>query len=158
LEAIGILYTANTFSLKGTRGVTAFKSITPLLQWQMIRHMHISTLFLAPKDYMPAHKHFPPENFSQWPDTCRTLNKMQGLRSLRIEIIVWDFYRKGSAFVDNMSLGHVLEPLNQITVPFFEVEMNLPIPDVVLERLGQLAFIFVERERPVNRILLDLSY
>jgi hypothetical protein len=158
LEAVGILYTANTFSLKGTRGVTAFQSVTPPPQWQMIRHMHISTLFLAPKEYMPAHKHFPPENFNQWPNTCRTLNEMQGLRSLRIEIIIWDFYRKGSAFVDSTSLEHVLEPLNQIVVPFFEVEMNLAIPDVVLAKLGQLAFVFVEQERPVNHVLLNLSY
>jgi hypothetical protein len=119
--------------------------------------MHISTLFTTPRRIMPAHKHFPPEDFSQWPNTCRTLNEMQGLRTLRIELIVWDFLRKGSAFVDDLSLKDILEPLNEIVVPHFEVEMNLSIPDAVLARLGQLAFVFVERERPVNRSLLNLS-
>jgi hypothetical protein len=48
--------------------------------------------------------------------------------------------------------------LNQIIVPVFEVEMNMSIPDVVLARLGQLTFTFVEKHREVNRIILDISY
>jgi hypothetical protein len=152
------LYTANVFSVKGTIGLTTFQSITPLPQWQKIRRLHLSTMFLTPEEAMPAHKHFPPESFSQWTNACETLVEMRGLRSLQIEMTVRDLMRKGPAFVDDESLELILKPLNQIIVPVFEVEMNMSIPDVVLARLGQLTFTFVEKHREVNRIILDISY
>jgi hypothetical protein len=159
IEAIEVLYKANIFSLKGTRGITAFKSVTPLPQWQVIRHIHVSTMFLTPGRHMPAHKHFPPDNFTQWPITCQTLNEMQGLRSLRIEMIVRDIeYRNGSGSVDDDSLVYILEPLNRISVPIFEVGMNMPIPDGVLAKLGKLTFIPIVRQRSFNNRLTRLTF
>jgi hypothetical protein len=153
LEAIDIMYTANVFSLKGTCGLTAFESVVPMPQWQMIRHLHISTIFLTPKAVMPARKHFPPEDFSQWPLACRTLRDMRGLRLLQIEIIVRDFERRGSAFVDNESLELILEPLSHISVPLFEVEMNMPMPETLLAKLGHFPFKLAVKQRPYNRLV-----
>jgi hypothetical protein len=159
LESIEIIYTANTFSLKGTRGITAFKSVIPPPQWQMIRRVHISTMFLTPKRIMPAHGYFPPENFSQWPMVCQTLKDMQALRSLCIEMIVWDIeYCDGSGSVDDESLAFILEPLNRVVVPVFEVELNIPIPDVVLTKLGQITFNLVVKQRPFNHGLTPISF
>jgi hypothetical protein len=153
METIDTLYTANIFSVKGTIGLTTFESVAPPSQWQMIRHLHISTLFLTPKEVMPAHQHFPPDNFTQWPASCHTLKNMRGLRSLQIEIIVWDFHRKGSAFVDEESLELIFEPLNCISVPYFEVEMNMQMPDSLLAKLGQITFNLVVRQRPFDHVV-----
>lgn len=76
---------------------------------------------------------------------------MRGLHSLRIEMIVWDHaHVQDTAVVDTESLSFILEPLNKISVPFFEVEMNWPIPNVMLTKLGQLAFTLVVRQRPFD--------
>jgi hypothetical protein len=159
LEAIGTLYTANVFSLKGTRGINAFKSVVPIPQWQMIHHIHVSTMFLTPQRHMPAHGHFPPDNFRDWPIACQILKEMQSLRSLHVQLIMWDIEKcDGSGSIDDDSLTSILTPLNQITVPAFKVEMNISISNGVLASLGHLTFVPVVKERPFNHMLTPISY
>ncbi|KAF1962962.1 hypothetical protein CC80DRAFT_461435 [Byssothecium circinans] len=158
LEAIDILYTANTFSLKGGRGISAFNSVTPQPQWHQIRYLHVSTIFLTPQRYWPEHKRwFPPDNYCQWPTSCATLQNLRGLRSLHVEIIVWDtFEREDATAVEEDALISILEPLNHVSAPVFDIEMNMAMPETVLERLGKLTFTLVVKSRPYDRVLFPL--
>ncbi|KAF2463883.1 uncharacterized protein BDR25DRAFT_272402 [Lindgomyces ingoldianus] len=157
LEAIHILYTANTFSLKGARGILAFNSVTPQPQWHQIRYLNVSTIFLTPQRYWPEHERFPPDNYCQWSTSCETLQNLRGLRSLHVEIIVWDTHeREDSTAVEDDALVSILEPLNHVSAPLFEIEVNIAIPETVLERLGKRTFTLVVKSRPYDRILFPL--
>ena len=153
IEAIDILYSANHFSLKGSRGVAAFQSVTPRLQWEQIRHVHISTVFLTPREYYPAHKHFPPDNYHEWPQACAIVGTLSGLRSLRFEITVADVLRES---IELDTVKAILEPLARLSCPVFEVAMNVAVPDGLVEGFGRLPFTLTVDERQVDRLLHDL--
>ncbi|ORY11550.1 hypothetical protein BCR34DRAFT_325393 [Clohesyomyces aquaticus] len=150
-EAISILYTANLFSLKGSRGIVEMRSITPDFQWHMIRHLHISTIFLTPESYWPEFEWFPPDNYKTWREGCSALEELRGIHRLRLEIGVFDTYdRKNPTAVEENALVSILEPLSQVMAPLFEVEMNLAIPQAVRETLGKMTFTLVVKHRPYN--------
>ncbi|KAH4227128.1 hypothetical protein HBI06_105060 [Parastagonospora nodorum] len=157
LEAIDLLYTANKFSVKGSRGISAFNAVTPKPQWHQIRYLNISTMFLTPQRYWPNHDAFPPDNYREWSTSCALLQSLHGLRSLQVEIIVWDtFERNDPAAIEDDALTFILEPLNNISAPLFEVEMNMALPKSVLERLGKLSYTLVVRHRPYDDVLYAL--
>ena len=133
------------------------RSVVPTIQWHVIHNLHVSTMFLAPKRYWPAHEMFPPDNYKQWSEGCQAQEDLRGLHSLRLEIIVWDTHdQKDAAAVEDDSLVSILEPLNRVTAPLFEVEMNLAIPKTVQKRLGTLAFMVVVKQRPYNTIVFPI--
>ncbi|KAH3964650.1 hypothetical protein HBH70_126260 [Parastagonospora nodorum] len=157
LEAIHVMYTANKFSVKGGRGISAFHSVTPQPQWHQIRHLNISTIFLTPQRYYPDEEWFPPDNYRQWPTSCALVQSLHGLRSLQVEIIVYYTHdHQNTAAVEEDAILRILEPLNHVSAPLFEVEMNVAVPETVLEKLGTLAFTLVVRNRPFNDSLFYL--
>jgi len=145
------MYTANKFSVKGARGIEAFHSVTPQPQWHQIRYVNISTIFLTPQRYYPEKEWFPPDNYRQWPTSCALMQSLHGIRSLQVEIIVYHTHdHNDTAAVEEDALFCILEPLNHVSAPLFEVEMNMGVPKTVLERLGTLAFTLVVKNRPFN--------
>ncbi|KAF2803252.1 uncharacterized protein BDZ99DRAFT_399750, partial [Mytilinidion resinicola] len=146
-EGIDILYTANHFSLEGARGMLEMRSVVPTPQWHMIRHVHVSTLFLTPRPSW-LRSGFPPENYNKWSDGCKALQELRGLRSIRFEFIGRE---DGPAEADVESLVSVLEPLKDIKAPSFEVEMNFPIPDPVQAILGDTNFTLRFQQRPCRK-------
>lgn len=97
---------------------------------------------------------FPPDNYREWTASCAILKEMHGLRSLHVDIIVWDTHkREDPTIADDDALISFLQPLNRISAPFFEVEMNMTLPEVVLESLGKLKFTLVVKRRPYERRL-----
>jgi hypothetical protein len=62
-------------------------------------------------------------------------------------------HRQDATTVDGDSLVAVLEPLNRVTAPRFELEINLAVNKRVRERLGDMAFIIVVKSRPYNTVL-----
>jgi hypothetical protein len=115
-------------------------------------------MFLTLKRHMPAHGQFPLDNFREWPIACRNLKDVEALRSLHIQISVWDTEKcDGSGSIDDDSLTSILAPLNRITILAFEFEMNIPISDGVLPNLGHLTFVPVVKQRPFNHMLTPIS-
>ncbi|KAF1954804.1 hypothetical protein CC80DRAFT_549985 [Byssothecium circinans] len=153
LEAIDILYSSNHFSLKGSRGIAAFKSVAPRFQWEKIRHVHISTIFLTPQISYPAYKHFPPDDYTQWPQACAILGNLYGLRSLQFEITIKDTSELLRAPVEWDTVKTILEPLVHISCPIFEVAMNIVVPDSVLAGFGRLPFTLTVHERQIDHLL-----
>ncbi|KAF2492917.1 hypothetical protein BU16DRAFT_564219 [Lophium mytilinum] len=152
-DAIGILYTANYFSLKGARGMLEMRSIVPAPQWHAIRYLHVSTLFLTPRSYW-LHQDFPPENYINWADGCKALQKLQNIRSIRFEILVKAYEERedGPASADVEALVSILEPLKDIKAPSFEVETNFVIPDSVQAILGDTNFSLKVQHRPYRKL------
>jgi hypothetical protein len=120
--------------------------------------LEVSTIFLSPKDGWPNPQIFPPDNYTLWSDGCKSLQDLSGLHSLRFNIIVWDFLhsnRKDHTLVNHDSLLSILEPLQGIKAPLYEVEMNLPIPEAVQTVLGETSFTLVVKERPyIERLFI----
>ncbi|KAF2635432.1 hypothetical protein P280DRAFT_473832 [Massarina eburnea CBS 473.64] len=150
-EALDILYSANHFSVKGAQGLLEMRSVVPDLQWDAIRYMNISTIFLMPlSDWPPEYPSLPPESRAKWPVACQAIQKMRGLRQLYVEINVHDAYDRTMSAKDTELFVSVLRPLNSITVPSFEVELNRVLPDTVLQQLGKTTFTTIVKQRPFN--------
>lgn len=156
MEGFDVLYSTNWFSLKGSRGITAFKSVTPRIQWEKIRHVHVSTVFLTPKESYPKYTHFPPDDYTQWPQACATLGSLCALRSLQIEITVKDTTELPDVPVEWDTVNQILEPLVHISCPIFEVAMNIVVPDGVFAGFGRLPFTLTVHERQIDRRLHPL--
>jgi hypothetical protein len=62
-------------------------------------------------------------------------------------------HRQDATTVDDDSLMAVLEPLNRVTAPRFELEINLAVNKRMRERLGDMAFIIVVKSKPYNTVL-----
>lgn len=100
---------------------------------------------------------FPPDNYGEWAASCALLSKLHGIRTLCVDMIVWDTSeRVDMTAVEDDALVAILEPLNQVSAPVFEVELNLALPENVLAKLGKLAFTLTVRKRPYDRVLFPL--
>lgn len=114
-------------------------------------------MFFMPQALWQEYPVFPPDNYQQWSDACEALADLRGLLSFHLEIIVWDMYGNGSIeLMDEDSLVSILAPLNRITAPRFEVEMNFAIPETVQRRIGTTSFTIVVRQRPWDHGLSPL--
>lgn len=122
------------------------RAVVPTRQWHMIRHLNISTIFVIPERYKPIKEFFPPDSSQRWSEACLALKDLQGIQSLRLDIIVrykFDY----QAELEDDTLVSILGPLNRVKAPLFEVELNSSIPVTALERLGKLSFTVVVRQR-----------
>ncbi|KAF2653294.1 hypothetical protein K491DRAFT_718128 [Lophiostoma macrostomum CBS 122681] len=144
-EALDILYTANTFGVRGACGILEMKSVIPTRQWHIIRNLHVSTLFPSRTEALQTKRWEEREDPLQWSKGCEALEDLHSLLSLRLEIFVCGF-----DIVEEDVLVYMLAPLTRITAPMFEVEMNVPIPLSVQDRLGRLPFTLEVLERPLD--------
>ncbi|KAF1945550.1 hypothetical protein EJ02DRAFT_338638, partial [Clathrospora elynae] len=156
-EAIEMIYTSNYFSFKGARSVLALRKMVHLQHWQTIRHINISTVFLTPMDLWRRHRPFPPECYEDWERCCTAIRDLRILRSLRLDIIVWDDAEcNDSASIDQESFLAILKPFCGTSPPIFEVELNRNIPEHVLQALGTPMFSLIIKRRPYNMVLFPI--
>ncbi|KAF2681458.1 hypothetical protein K458DRAFT_309321, partial [Lentithecium fluviatile CBS 122367] len=166
-KPIDVLYTANRFSLKGSRGILEMRSVTPTPQWHIIRHLQVSTMFVPPMTTWPYVRELtawspgrrpPPDPYKDWAEACQALRDLRGLESLRVEIIFRNDYNSRGPLMADHELVTVLEPLNHVKAPLFEVEMNVCVPETVHEMLGKSAFTTVVKQRPYDDSIGNMDW
>lgn len=130
-----MLYTANRFSVGTAGSISCFRSVTPQLEWHLIRHLELLTII---EPQFQRHHPILSDSELQWKQGCEALRSLLGIRYLRIELVFPEhieiFENQEDDWLD------ILEPLNRVSAPLYYVETNYPIPNSVRERLGKLAF------------------
>jgi hypothetical protein len=150
LEAKQVLYTENHFRFRGARGVPRLQLVTAPRDWQLLRHVHISTLFRTPMQRFQDCS-LPPENYNHWRAACDALRTLADLHSLKIDMTVWNYTRgHDSRPSDHESLMSIFEALVKIKARFFVVELNIELPTSVRHALGGLPFEIADQERPYS--------
>ncbi|KAH7413559.1 hypothetical protein DE146DRAFT_199 [Phaeosphaeria sp. MPI-PUGE-AT-0046c] len=147
LEANELLYTQNTFSFRGARGITRLCQSLPHAHWQLVRHVHISTLFRTPmKRYLECDQM--PENYNSWRHACAVLQTLTHLHSLEIGMVIWNQLRHhDSTPADHDSLLAIFGALMDIKAVKFEIELNIELPTSVKAVLGTTPFTITIHER-----------
>jgi len=143
-EAFHILYQNNTFHFRGAPGVLALKSSLSAVQWQSIRHIHISTLFQSGPSRRAESKVWLPECSLRWDKCCQLLSEIPDLDSLRLDIFIEEKYSPDGTALE------ALRPLKRIQAKVFEVELNIDPSSYVRHFLGPINFAVFVRERPHN--------
>jgi hypothetical protein len=157
-EAIHVLYNTNIFSFKGASGLLKFHSLLPAPNWDRIRHLNISTVFLVPKSFsmelFPRHYMIPPESYDAWEKACATIGTLHNLQYIAVDLTVWNYYDHEDAnTIAPEDFKAILGPLNALNAKRFEVEMNAEPPEAVRMSLEPLNFSIVQRHRPYNEEL-----
>jgi hypothetical protein len=148
MEAREVLYAQNTFSFCGGRGIIRFHASLSRPDWQLIRHIHISTIFRTPwKHYMECV--FTPENYGDWKLACETLQTLDNLHTLVIEMVIWNQTRHhDSSPADHDSMMLIFEPLMEVKSVKFDIELNVDLPRLVTDKLHTTPFHIIPHERP----------
>jgi hypothetical protein len=149
------LYDANIFDFYGANGLLNFRASIPPGKWLMLRRINISTVFLMPLQLSGPSVCIPPEDYDAWNMACLALGAIDGLRSLRVDMTLWNINDwKTVNTVDHEALVRILGALRCIHVGLFEVEMNVEIPDSVMAVLGPLNFSIEQRHRPYGEVFM----
>ena len=122
------------------------------MQWQSIRHMHISTGFENSPSRSPESQIWLPECSLRWDTCCRVLSEIPDLDSLRLDIIIVTVHLNPDSTV-----LEALCPLKRIQAKLFEVELNVGLSSHVRYHLGAVNFAVFVRERPYNTKLYGTS-
>jgi hypothetical protein len=149
MEAIEALYKSNQSSFRGAGGVVRFCELASPHNWQALRYVHISTLFLTPMQFW-MNCSLPPENYLHWKAGCEALATLQRLHLLKIDMIVWNQQDRNLVGIDNDSLLFIFKLLKQVKAQTFQIELNLELPDAVHEALGDVPFELSLHQRPYD--------
>jgi hypothetical protein len=157
-EAIHVLYNTNIFSFKGASGLLKFHSLLPAPNWDRIRRLNISTVFLVPKsisvELSPNPYMIPPEGYDAWEKACSTIGTLHNLQYITVDLTVWNYYdHKGANTIAPEDFKAILGPLRAMNANEFEVEMNAEPPEAVRMSLEPLNFSIAQRHRPYNEKL-----
>ena len=123
------------------------------MQWQSIRHVHISTVFQFGPPRRPESQVWLPECSSRWDKCCQFLSEITDLDSLRLDIII----EEKRLSPDETAL-EALRSLKRIQAKVFEVELNIELSSYVRYLLGAVNFAVFVRERPHNTELYGASH
>jgi hypothetical protein len=147
MEAKKELYSHNEFSFRAARGVARFHAALSSHNWQLLRHLHISTLFRTPKQFH-MNGSLPPENYQHWNTACEALRTLRKLHSLKIEMVIWNHDRgHDSKPVHHDSLVFIFGALMELKAHSFVVELNMELPVSIRTALGDLPFTITVQER-----------
>ncbi|KAF2855527.1 hypothetical protein T440DRAFT_550918 [Plenodomus tracheiphilus IPT5] len=153
-ESIQILYLNNIFSFKGAFGVLALQRTVHADHWGMLRYISVSSIFLSPMGMWVSHRPFPPESYRDWEKSCKALAQVRDLRSLRIDLIIWDNDRRSTPdALDEDSLFAIFRPLCAMNPRVFEIEINCQLSKTIRAVLGKTPFTLAVKERPYNKSL-----
>jgi hypothetical protein len=153
-EAKEVLYSQNRFSFSSGRGVIRFHSLLPPHDWQLLRHLHISTLFRTPmSQFMSCTQ--PPESYNNWKECCRVLSTLSKLDTLTIEMTIWNGNGRYDPTLENdntnaFSIIFIFESLMKVKARTFRVESNIPLSTYVKAVLPSRPFEVVVRARPFD--------
>ncbi|KAF2826894.1 hypothetical protein CC86DRAFT_406137 [Ophiobolus disseminans] len=155
LEAITVLYNANVFAFKGAHGLIRFHSTLPAQNWNRLRRVNVSTVFMMPRRVSEGiysrDNSVPPENYYAWGEACSTLATLTYLQHLTIDMTIWNYrgHNSTNPFPPEDLLS-ILEPLKHIKAKFFEVELNTALPEAVKTSLEPLNFSIKQCHRPYD--------
>ncbi|KAF2114465.1 hypothetical protein BDV96DRAFT_647169 [Lophiotrema nucula] len=153
-ETYAVLYQRNIFHFRGTPALLAFRSSISMKQWQLIRHVHLSTLYTGDSRWVTQEKYWPPEDPLNWEQCSKLLHQLPNLDSLKLEMIVrwdsWEAVNTSPARKPDRILMAALEPLKTITAKVFIIELDMEPSESVWDYLGPVNFVTVIRERKWN--------
>lgn len=160
-ETLDILYARNIFHFKRAADMLAVHAIVPSVQWHAIRSIHFSTVFQADKLRLRKQKNRPrtepPEILDNWRRCCQLLRDSDSLRSIHLDIIIRASSRSLLWMpVEENTILEVLLPLEDVKAQIFEIELNVPIPQLVMEVLGSVNFETTIRQRPHNHAVFSV--
>jgi hypothetical protein len=151
LEAIDVLYTANTFNFGGASRILTFQPMLPAHHWNRIRRLSISTVFRVPTALTHSTQSFPPENYGKWEKICEFIATLASLQRLDIDMTIWNWHDHIRHTTNNViepeDFMTILGPLKEVKASHIEVEMNAKLPASVHEKLGTINFLVKERYR-----------
>ncbi|KAF1918940.1 hypothetical protein BDU57DRAFT_468448 [Ampelomyces quisqualis] len=158
VEAIGVLYGSSRLCFKGAVGLLKFQSLIPAQNWQRLRRINISTVFLIPvqtsKGLFPGPRPLPPEIYHEWEEACFMICTLPCVQSLTIDLTIWNYHDwKTTNTIGLEDLMEILEPLQQIKAKSVDLELNAKVPDSVRAVFEPLNFNIREFHRPYNREL-----
>jgi hypothetical protein len=137
------------FSFYGANGLLSFKSLIPKENWERIRRINISTVFLMPMSMSGESVELPPENYEHWGKACSAIGALDHLQVLTIDFTIWNFYDWQTVnSIEHEALVLILSPLQNIKAKVMEVETNVEVPELVKSSLGPLKFTLEQQKRP----------
>ncbi|EKG15480.1 hypothetical protein MPH_07292 [Macrophomina phaseolina MS6] len=147
IEAIGVLYTCNTFSMRRAKSLSLLPKVILPHRLQLIRNIHFSTAFACPirPDFSYKHLRFPPDYIAHWPEACHALASMRGLKDLHITLAIWPRIPGKMDTIDDDSVYFLLDPLKIISAEKFNVVITVNLSDAVKARLGSVPFVLSKR-------------
>ena len=159
-EAVNVLYTANQFSFRGATGVLSFRRLVAPDMWQRLRSVNLSTTILTPRrNFITSRGSFPRESYLDWEDACCALATLGELRLLRIEMTIWAlfaFHDINAGTPEPESLISIFEALKQVHAEVYEVELNVDLPEQVLDALGNIPFRILRLKKQYDRKTFSL--
>lgn len=159
LEALEVLYTINNLNFRGATGVLVFRSQLPESNWNRIRRISISTIFVVPMRTALPRQFLPPEHYSNWQAACEAVASLKTLRSFIVDMVIKNWYdgktpmQNATQGVETKAFISILGPINSINAPEVVVELNVEIPEAVSSILGPLNFRVEQRQRPYDSYL-----
>ena len=94
---------------------------------------------------------FRPDSYVCWREACSVLQTLTTLHSLELEIAIW--YEQGHDdpdCPDDASLLAIFKALIHVRARKFEIQLNMDVPDSVINVLGDTPFKLLRYERPVD--------
>jgi hypothetical protein len=141
------------FSFYGANGLLSFKSLVPKENWERIRRINISTVFLMPMSMSGSFDVIPPENYDHWEKACSAIGTLDRLQLLTIDFTLWNFHDwKTINTIEHKALISILCPLKKIKAKVMEVETNVEVPELIKSSLGPLTFKLKQQRRPFGDI------
>jgi len=107
----------------------------------------------------------PPENYNHWQECCQALRTLPKLRTLNIEMIIWNDWRHyNPTFLDDdallpdddslhshhVALLFIFRALVGITAEVFHLELNIELPAFVEDAINPRPFEVTVRDRPYD--------
>jgi hypothetical protein len=135
----------------------AFHRTMPSAQWHTIRRIHFSTVFQADKLDPRRPRMAPPEIMGDWKKCCQLLKDSPNLRDIRLDIIVrTSSHCMGVVRLQENRIYEVLAPLKDVTAKVFEIEIDFPVPEKVMELLEPVNFKISIKQRPYNKFVFNV--
>lgn len=102
---------------------------------------------------------FTPENYGDWKLACATLQTLDNLHSLAIEMVIWNKTRyHDSSPADHDSMMLIFEPLMEVKSVKFDIELNVEMPRSVTDKLHTIPFRIIPHERPSDEGTFTVGY
>jgi hypothetical protein len=154
-----ILYESNIFHFRGGVTLPAFKQSIPRAQWNAIRKIHLSTAyspFYHPNSDRAGYK--APKTLPNWNQICEDLSSLPNLQTLSFDILADDPYFDRGHFtgMEPNTLLSILKPLKAIRSDEIEVELNIKLPEEIVQLLGPVNYKIRYRKRPFNEVFRRL--
>jgi hypothetical protein len=135
--------------------VLSFRALVAPDSWQTLRYINLSTTLLTPKRrFTTSRGTFPKESYLDWKDACTALATLLELRLLRIEMTIWDqfgYHDIHAGTPEPESLIFILGALKQLRAEVYEVELNIDLPEQVVDALGNVPFKILQLKKQYDR-------